>query len=139
MSEQEPIKDQYIKSLFEEGGTEEPSKRFTNNIIEAIKVESTSSAFTYKPIISKSAWLTIAFIGVTAFIYLLFINPSGGEGIDLYGYSLSLDFSKVKGLFSKVAFSFELSPILKTAIIALFIFTFTNLIIFELKNRSIFK
>ena len=139
MSEQEPNRDQYIKSLFDQGGTEEPSKNFTNNIIDTIKNETASSPYAYKPIISKNAWLTIAFIGVAAFLILMFFNPSSSEGLNLYGYSVNLDFSKVKNLFGKVAFSFELSPSLKTSIIALFIFTFTNLIIFELKNRSIFK
>jgi hypothetical protein len=139
MSEQEIQKDPYIKSLFEEAGTEEPSKRFTNSVIDQIKAQSASSVFTYKPVISRSAWLTMAAIGVLAFLYLVFVNPSSSEGLELYGYSLNFDFTKVKNLFSKVAFSFELTPIFKTSIIALFVFTFSNLIIFELKNRSIFK
>jgi hypothetical protein len=139
MSTQEPNQDQYIKSLFEEGGTEEPSRHFTNNIIDAINAKSASSTYTYKPIISKSAWLTMAFIGIAAFLYLLFVSPASSQGTDFYGYSLNFDLSKVKGLLSKVAFSFELTPILKTSIIALFIFTFSNLLIFELKNKSMFK
>jgi len=139
MNEQEKNQDKYIKSLFEEGGTEQPSGRFTSNIIDAIKAQATSGAFTYKPVISRSAWLIIAFIGVLLFSILLFVNPTSSQGMDFYGYSLNFDFSRIKGLFSKVAFSFELSPILKTSIVALFIFTFSNLVIFELKNRSIFK
>ena len=95
MSKQEPKKDQYIRSLFEEAGTEEPSKNFTNNIIDAIKNETATSPYTYRPIISKSAWLTIAFIGVAAFLILMFLNPTSSEGLNLYGYSVSLDLSKV--------------------------------------------
>jgi hypothetical protein len=139
MNEQEINRDPYIKSLLEEGGTEKPSNNFTNNIIDKIKAQSAPSAFTYKPVISKSAWLTMAFIGVAAFLYLLFVNPSSGQGFELYGYSLNINLSKLKNIFSKVAFSFELTPIFKTSIIALFVFTFSNLLIFELKNRSIFK
>jgi hypothetical protein len=139
MSEQEINKDPYIKSLFDEGGTEEPSGRFTNSVIDKIKAQSAPSVFTYKPVISKSAWLTMAAIGVIVFFYLIFINPSSSQGLELYGYSLNFDFTKVKNIFSKVAFSFELTPIFKTSIIALFVFTFSNLIFFELKNRSILK
>lgn len=139
MNEQEIQKDPYIKSLFEEGGTEEPSSRFTNSVIDKIKTQSAPSVFTYQPVISKSAWLTMAVIGVIAFFYLVFVNPSSSQGLELYGYSLNFDFTKVKNIFSKVAFSFELTPIFKTSIIALFVFTFSNLIFFELKNRSILK
>ena len=139
MSRQEPKEDLYIKSLLEEGGVEEPSSRFTDNILDAIKVQTESSTFAYKPIISRNAWLVIAFLGVAVFLFLIFINPSSSQGLELYGYSLNLDLSKVKNIFSNVAFSFELTPIFKTSIIALFIFTFSNLIIFELKNRSIVK
>lgn len=139
MSRQEPKEDRYIKSLLVEGGIEEPSSHFTNNILDAIKVQSESSTFTYTPIISRKAWMVIAFLGFAVFLYLIFINPSSGQGLELYGYSLNIDLSKVKNIFSKVAFSFELTPIFKTSIAALFIFTFSNLIIFELKNRSLFK
>ena len=139
MSEQELNRDPYIKSLIEEAGAEEPSGRFTSNIIEAIKIQSPPSVKAYQPVISRSAWLIMAFIGIAAFFYLLFANPSGDQGLEVFGYGLSLDFSVTKSFISKMAFSFELTPIFKTSIIALFIFTFSNLLIFELKNRSIFK
>jgi hypothetical protein len=139
MSKQEINKDPYIKSLFEKGGVEEPSSHFTNRIIERIQAQSESSAYQYKPVISKGAWLAIAIIGLGIFLSLLFSGPSSGQGLDLYGYSLNIDLSNLKNLLNKIALSFELTPIFKTAIVALFIFTFSNLIIFELKNRSIFK
>ncbi len=139
MSEHETHKDPYIKSLFEEGGAEEPSGQFTNRIIERIQAQSESSAYQYKPVISKGAWLAIAFVGLGIFLFLLFNNPGSGQGLDLYGYSLNIDLSNLKSILNKIAFSFELTPILKTSIVALFVFTFSNLIIFELKNRSIFK
>jgi hypothetical protein len=139
MSEQDIQKDPYIKSLFEEAGTEEPSGRFTNSVIDKIKTQSAPSVFTYQPVISKSGWLTIAAIGALAFLYLVFVNPTSSQGLELYGYSLNVDLTSVKSIFSKVAFSFELTPIFKTSVIALFVFTFSNLIIFELKNRSVFK
>ena len=139
MSEQELHNEKYIKSLMQEGGTEQPSSHFTTNIVEAINAQATSSSFAYKPVISKKAWIILAVVGLAIFLYLLFLNPSSGEGLSLYGYSLNLDLSKAKGLFNKVAFSFELTPIFKTSIIALVIFTFSNLILFELKNRSFIK
>jgi len=138
MSEQEKNKDQYIKSLMAEGGIENPSKQFTSNIIDTIKAQS-SSSLQYKPVISRNAWLVIAFLGILTFLFVLFFDPSGGQGLEVYGYSLNFDFSPLRNILSKVAISFELSPIFKTSIIALFIFTFSNLIIFELKNRSLLK
>jgi hypothetical protein len=139
MSEHELNRDPYIKSLFEEAGAEVPSDRFTSSIIDTIKAQSSANPYAYKPVISRGAWLIMAFIGIAAFFYLLFVNPSGEKGLEVFGYGLSLDFSTAKGFLSKMAFSFELTPIFKTSIIALFIFTFSNLLIFELKNRSIFK
>ena len=139
MSSDELKKDPYIKSLFEEGGEEQPSGHFTNQIIHNIKAESKESVFAYKPVISRTAWRIIAFIGFLLFIYMLFGSTAEGQGIDLYGYTLNFDASKIKGMFSKIAFSFEFTPIMKTSFLALAFFTFSNLIIFELKNRSFFK
>ena len=139
MSAEEIKKDPFIKSIFDEGGTEQPSGNFTNQIINTIKAQSKESAFVYKPVISKKAWLVIAFLGVSLFLYLLFGNAEPGQGLNLYGYSLNVDTSIIKGVLSKIAFSFELTPILKTSFLALIFFTFSNLIIFELKSRSFFK
>lgn len=139
MNHQEEFHDDYIKSLIQEGGVSEPSRDFTNNLIESIKTRPAQSAYAYKPVISRSAWLAIALIGCAAFAYMFFVSPENGQGLNIYGYSLSLDFSKLKGIASQMAISFELTPILKTSLAALFIFTFSNLIIFELKNRSILK
>ena len=60
MSAKEIRKDPFIKSIFDEGGTEQPSGNFTNQIINTIKAQSKKSAFVYKPVISKKAWLVIA-------------------------------------------------------------------------------
>jgi len=139
MSEQEINRDPYIKSLFEEGGSAEPSDHFTNRIIESIQAQSEASAYQYRPVISRAAWLAIAIIGIGMFIILLFNDPGSSQGLNLYGYSLNIDLSNLKSILNKIAFSFELTPILKTSIVALFVFTFSNLIIFELKNRSLFK
>jgi hypothetical protein len=139
MNEQEKHKDSYISTLLNEGAIERPPQRFTDNIINAIAAQSESSAYKYKPVISRTAWMIIAFIGVAAFAFLLFAGPSGGQGLDILGYSFSLDFSKIKELAGGITISFELTPIVKTSIIALFVFTFSNLILLELKDRSIFK
>ncbi len=141
MNPEEIGRDPFIKSLYDEAGTEKPSKNFTDRIIKNIKAESKVSAFTYKPVISRTAWRIIAVVGFIAFIFLLLV-PNGegqGLGLDLHGYSLNIDTTKIKGMLSKFAFSFEFTPIMKTSFLALIIFTFSNLIIFELKNRSFFK
>ena len=139
MSSEEFKKDPTIKSIFDEGGIEQPSDNFTNQIIKNIKAHSKDSAFVYTPVISKNAWLLLAFFGISLFVYLLFGNTPEGQGLNLYGYTLNIDTSIIKGILSKIAFSFELSPILKTSLIALTFFTFTNLLIFEIRSRSFFK
>lgn len=141
MSLEEIKKDPFIKSLFDEGGKEHPSDKFTDQIMNTIKAQSKESAFVYTPVISKNVWLVIAFFGVSLFAYLLLgsAEQGQGQGLNLYGYSLNVDTSIIKGVFSKIAFSFEISPILKTSLLALIFFTFSNLIIFELRSRSFFK
>lgn len=139
MSSEEIKKDPFIKSLFDEAGIAQPSGNFTNQIISAIKSQSKESAFVYKPIISKNAWLVMAFMVFSLFVYLIIGNAEAGQGVNLYGYTLNMDASFLKEFFSKFAFSFELSPILKTSFLALIVFTFSNLIIFELRSRSFFK
>ena len=138
MSLEEIKKDPFIKSIFDEGGIENPPKGFTDQIIKNIKAQTSESSFEYKPVISKNVWLVLAFFGVSLFVYLLFGSSAEGHGLNLYGYTLNIDTSFIKGIFSKVAFSFELSPILKTSLIALTFFTFTNLLIFEIRSRSFF-
>lgn len=139
MNSEEMKQDQYIKKLFDEAGMEQPSGKFTSNIINTIKAESKESTFEYKPVISRTAWRIIAALGIGLFAYLLFGASGEGQAMDIYGYSLNIDTTKIKSLFGKVALSFELTPIMKTAFIALVLFTFSNLLIFELKNKSFFK
>ena len=139
MSSEEIKKDPFIKSIFDEGGIEQPSGGFTNQIINTIKAQSKESAFVYKPVISRNAWLIMAFLGIALFIYLLLGGATEGQGLDLFGFKLNMDTSIIRGLFSKIAFSFTPSPILKTSLIALIFFTFSNLLIFEWKSRSFFK
>ena len=139
MSSKEIKKDPFIKSIFDEGGIEQPSGGFTNQIINTINAQSKESAFVYKPVISRNAWLIMAFLGIALFIYLLLGGATEGQGLDLFGFKLNMDTSIIRGLFSKIAFSFTPSPILKTSLIALIFFTFSNLLIFEWRNRSFFK
>lgn len=139
MSSKDIKKDPFIKSIFDEAGVAQPSGNFTNQIISAIKAQSKESAFVYKPIISKNAWLIMAFLVFSLFVYLLTGNADAAQGINLYGFSFNLDTSFIKEFFGRFVFSFELSPILKTSFLALIVFTFSNLIIFELRSRSFFK
>lgn len=139
MSTENIKRDPIIKSIFDEGGLEQPSGSFTRNIIKAIKSQSQDSVFVYKPVISKKAWLIIALLGCSLFIYLLLGGAAEGQGPQYFGVKLNFDTAIISGLFSKIAFSFTLSPILKTSLLALIFFTFSNLIIFELRNRSFFK
>lgn len=139
MSAEEMKKDPIIKSILDEGGLEHPSSKFTNNIINAIKAQSKDAAYVYKPVISKSAWLVLIFMGSALFIYLLLGLSPENSLLNLEGFSFSVDTSALKSFFGKFSLSLEMSPIYKTALIALSLFTFTNLIIFELRNKSLWK
>src|SRR6056300_1251349 len=99
MSSEEMKKDPIIKSFFDEGGMEQPSGNFTSNIIKDIKAQSENSVYVYKPVISKSAWLIIAALGLALFIYLSFGVPPEGTGIELYGYAFKFDTPFLKNFF----------------------------------------
>ena len=131
--------DQFMKSIMEDGGLEKPGSRFTDDIINTIKAGSQQGQFVYKPVISRSAWLVLAFFGILTFAYLMMVGGTPTESTGVLGTKLNLDFSFFKNMFSKISFSFHLSPIFKTSLIALFLFTFSNLIVFELKNRSFWR
>lgn len=139
MKHQEDKRDPFIKSIFEEGGLEQPSADFSHQILNAIKSESKDSVFVYKPVISRTVWIALTFVGLSLFIYLFFGYSPASQGADLYGFKLHFDLSPIQNVFSKIAFSFQLSPILKTSLMALSFFIFSNLVIFELKSRSFFK
>jgi hypothetical protein len=140
MKHQEINKDPFIKSVLDEGGLEQPSSEFTNQIINKLKAaQAKDSVFVYKPVISRKAWLILAISGIALFAYLFLGFAPEGQGVDLYGYKLNIDMSVIKGIFSKFALSFTLTPILKTSLMALVFFTFFNLIIFELRSRSLLK
>ena len=139
MSAEEIKKDPVIKSIFDEGGLEHPSANFTDQIINTIKSESKDAVFVYKPIISKKAWLILIFIGLSLFVYLTFGLSSESSYFGIHGFSMNFDAPNLKEFMGRFKFSFGLSPILKTALIALSIFTFSNLIIFELKSKSLFR
>ena len=139
MSSKDFKRDPFIKSIFDEGGIEQPSDGFTNQIIKNIKAQSAESVFEYKPVISRNAWLAIAFLGITLFLFIFFQSSGQSQGTEFFGYTVNLDTQKITGFFKNIAFSFKLTPIFKTSLIALVFFTFSNLIIFELKSRSFFK
>ena len=139
MKSEKNKKDPFIKSIFDEGGTEQPSNKFTSKIIETIKAQAPASAFEYEPVISKKAWLIILLFGVALFLYLLLGYTPEGQSLNIEGFSLKFNTTPIKEILSKIAVSFTLTPILKTSLIALTFFTFSNLIIFELKNRSFIK
>ena len=139
MSSKEFKRDAFIKSIFDEGGIENPSNGFTKQIVKNIKSQSKESVFEYKPVISRNAWLAIAFLGIALFLFIFFQSPGQSQGTEFFGYTVNLDTQKITGLFKKIAFSFKLTPIFKTALIALTFFIFSNLVIIEIKSRSFFK
>ena len=139
MSDENIKKDPVIQSMLDEGGLEHPSNNFTNQIINSIKAQTKESAFVYKPVISKNVWLGLIFAGVSLFIYLVFSLSPESQFLNLNGFSMDFDASRIREIIPQISFSLELSSIMKTALIALSFFTFSNLIIFELKSRSFFK
>jgi hypothetical protein len=76
MSAEDIKKDPVITSILNEGGLEQPSSNFTDQIINTIKAQSSEAVYQYKPVISRSAWLVFTFVGVALFGYILFGLPA---------------------------------------------------------------
>ena len=139
MSAEDIKKDPVITSILNEGGLEQPSSNFTDQIINTIKAQSSEAVYQYKPVISRSAWLVFTFVGVALFGYILFGLPAETKYPAIQDFFASIDTSGLKNFMGSLTISIKLSPILKTSLIALTFFTFSNLIIFELKSRSLIK
>ncbi|NJN28349.1 MAG: hypothetical protein HC819_21450 [Cyclobacteriaceae bacterium] len=139
MNPKEINRDPFVKSLFDEAGMAEPNSDFTLKIIKKIEADTANKAFVHRPVIGRRAWLLIALFGLAMFVYLWIYPSADQSGTSLFGYALQIDISFIEAFIQKIAISFTISPILKTALLALVFFTFTNLIIFEWKSRSFFK
>ena len=132
--------EKYFKKLMTEGGLVQPPERFTQQVLQKISVLSPASQEKYKPILSRKTWMILAIVVVAIFTYsYLMGGTTSSSTFNVMGIEVSLDLSIFKEMFQKVVFSFELSPIMQTSILALVVFTFSNLIIFELRNRSFIK
>jgi hypothetical protein len=139
MNKQETSEESYIRTLLEEGGISAPTQHFTSNVMNKIEAQADSSAFRYTPVISKNVWRTFAVLGVAIALYMVLATPSDSQPLQIYGYSIDFDFSIFTRMMDGVALSFELSPILKTSMLALFVLAAFQLIFFELKGKALFK
>ncbi len=67
--------DIFVKRVVDEIGLEQPSIDFTKSVLSKIQSETKKSAISYKPLISKSAWVVLATIVFGIFLYVIFGNP----------------------------------------------------------------
>ncbi len=140
MKPEDTYKDPLMQQMFEDAGALRPSSQFTGKILKQLKQEATSGAYSYTPVISKKAWLLVSVLGAAMFVLVFFTSTSPKpSGMVFLGYTIRLDLSFVQRIAEKVAFSFEFSPVMKTSLSALAIFIFAQLLLFEWKNRTIFK
>ena len=72
--------DHLAKKIMKEGSLESPSFNFTNAIMSQIKALEINSTTTYKPLISKTAWVIISIILCGIILYALFSSSTESSG-----------------------------------------------------------
>ncbi len=135
MNDNKINKDPLVSSLFEEAGAEQPSTQFADKIMHQIHGKSMKSVFVYKPVISRKAWILMAFCGLAIIVYLLTGNAGEVQPKDVYGFSLQIDTTFIAELLKKFTAVFA-SPILKASVLAFAAFAFANQLILYWKSRS---
>jgi hypothetical protein len=81
--------DKLAKKVMQSSSLESPSLDFTANIMAKVEASLTSDITTYKPLISKRAWLIILILVIGSLSYGVF--GSGQEGLgwfDTFDYSI---------------------------------------------------
>jgi hypothetical protein len=69
--------DTFIRKAVIEAGLENPSVDFTRSVLSKIQADAQkSTAFVYRPLISKSVWLMILTAIAGVFVYSIWENPS---------------------------------------------------------------
>lgn len=67
--------DDFVKKVVKNAGLEAPSDDFTQSIMSKIVAQNEKSMVTrYKPLISKTSWLVLAFIAIFLLVYVIFGN-----------------------------------------------------------------
>ncbi len=126
---QEDIKrDQYIKSLIKESGLERTPHDFTQKVMRKIRHESQPYAFAYKPLISRKAWVTMAFAGIAMLILIITTYSAGTPAQASPEIELNLYVMKFTGFFTKIDLPFLSSPVSLMAVGAFLILLFADLL-----------
>ena len=69
--------DAFIRKTIIEAGLENPSVDFTRSVLSKIQADAQkSTAFVYRPLISKSVWMMILTAIAGVFVYSIWENPS---------------------------------------------------------------
>lgn len=127
--------DPVIRSLFEEAGREQPSPQFSDRVMHQIHEKSMKSVFIYKPVISRNAWILMAFCAIAIIVYLLTGSTGEAQPKDIYGFSLPIDTTIFSVVMLKFAAIFA-SPILKATVLAFTVLAFANQLILYWRDRS---
>ncbi len=95
MNQQENIEetkmDEQLSGLFATYGGENTPADFTKKLMLRLEQEK-ESPFTYKPVISKGAWIAIGLIAVSILVISLLVLPNSGSAPDVL--------QKLSGVFS---------------------------------------
>lgn len=73
--------DQLVEKMMKDTSLESPSSNFTNTIMSQVEVIANSDITTYKPLISKRAWLILGSVVLLVILYSLFAEHTTEEGI----------------------------------------------------------
>jgi hypothetical protein len=93
-----------LECLMRDEALESPSTDFTTKVMEQVYILETTSVTTYRPLISKRAWLMILLVFTSVVIYVMF-NGSSTESqwlanLEVPNFELNL-FESLKFQFSK--------------------------------------
>lgn len=92
----------FVDQLMTNATLEKPSIDFADNLMSKIEGISTSTVTVYKPLISKTAWITIIIIMGVLVGYMYFSEPvSNSKLLEI------IDLSKIKNPLANVSFNFS--------------------------------
>jgi len=122
----ESTQEKALQSLLQKHGTEIPSEDFTSKVM--LQVHKHAEITSYRPVISKKAWLFIMLVLLTTVSFVLVkSDTSNDESGIIYSYLSS---------FEKL-FTFEVPAMLSSPILALSLFALSSLLTIDyyLKNK----
>lgn len=104
MEEQHKHIEELVNHIMKESVTESPSADFTSKIMTHVDAIANSTITTYKPLISKKAWIILSIIILGTIVYLFTNGSSDGSRVVNFDLSILTD-NKLSNILSGLSFS----------------------------------